>query len=140
MLVLLTFSLLFILLIHLQFFVFDTEIGLPASFFLIQKIHLHVSFFLFRCCWTNLFSLDFSLSITLLLFSYSCLAVNHFSFPSGVSVKDFHFLFIDCVCRFLLFLNSKCSIFGLSWTFCKSSSVSLTIKDTFNFKRNNPYL
>ena len=40
----LTVSSLYILLIHLQFFVFDTEIGLPASFFLIQKIHLHICF------------------------------------------------------------------------------------------------
>ena len=111
-----------------------------SLFFLDSEDSFACFFLLFRCCWTNLFSLDSSLSFTVLLFSYSCLAINHFSFPSGVSVKDFHFLFIDCVCRFLLFLNSKCSIFGLSWTFCKSSSVSLTIKDTFNFKRNNPYL
>ena len=41
----LTVSPLYILLIHLQFFVFDTEIGFANPlFFLIQKIHLHVSF------------------------------------------------------------------------------------------------
>ena len=44
---------------------------------------------------------------------------------AGVSVRDFYFLFICCV-WFLLFLKGKCSIFGLSWTFCKSSSLSLT--------------
>ena len=40
----LTVSLLYILLIHLQFLVFDTEIGLPVSFFFIHRIHLHFSF------------------------------------------------------------------------------------------------
>ena len=160
----LTVSLLYIPWIHSQFFHSDIDIcfinifsslhsadsfaifclwhwdWVASLFFLDSEDSFACFFLLFRCCWTNLFSLDSSLSFTVLLFSYSCLAINHFSFPSGVSVKDFHFLFIDCVCRFLLFLNSKCSIFGLSWTFCKSSSVSLTIKDTFNFKRNNLYL
>ena len=54
-----------------------------------------------------------------------CLANTRFSFSSGVSVRDFFFLFIGCV-WFLLFLKGKCSIFGLSWTFWKSSLLSLT--------------
>ena len=84
----------------------------------------------------SLFSLDSSLSFTLLRFSYSCLAINRFSFSSGISVKNFCFLFICCV-WFLLFLKGKCSIFGLLWTFCKSSSLSLT-KTPLILKGTNP--
>ena len=93
-------------------------------------------FSLFRCCWASLFSLDSLLLFTLLHFSYSCLAINRCSFSSGISFQDFCFLFI-CYVWFLLFLKGKCSIFGLLWTFCKSSSLSET-KTPLISKETNP--
>ena len=97
------------------------RLGLPTPFFLDSEDSFARFFSLVRHCRASLFFLDSSLSFTLLHFSYSCLAITRFSFSfsSGVSVKDFCFLFICCV-WFLLFLKGKCSIFGLSWTFCKS--------------------
>ena len=108
-----------------------------ASLFFLDSEDSFACFFsLFRSCWASLFSLDSSLPFTLLHFSYSCLAINCFSFSSGVSVKDFCFLFICCV-WFLSFLKGKCSIFGLLWTFYKSSSLSLT-KTPLISKGTNP--
>ena len=132
-------SLLYILLIHLQVFVFDTEIGLPVSLSLFSRFRrfIRTFFFLFRHCWASLFSLDSSLSFALLLFSYSRLAINCFSFSSGISVQDFRFLLIGCV-WFLLSLKGKCSVFGLMNIL--QIKFIISDKDTFNFKRNNPYL
>ena len=95
------------------------RLGLPTPFFLDSEDSFACFFSLVRRCWASLFSLDSPLSFTLLHFSYSFFSNHSFFFSSGIWVKDFCFLLICCV-WFLLFLKGKCSIFGLSWTFCKS--------------------
>ena len=57
-----------------------------SLFFLDSEDSFAHFFSLFRRCWASLFSLDSTLSFTLICFSYSCLAINRFSFSSGVSV------------------------------------------------------
>ena len=111
----LTVSLLYILLIHLQFLVFDTEIGLPVSFFFIHKIHLH--------------------------FSFSCsVATGPTSFPL---IPHFHLPFFFSHIHYLCLVSfiSKRQIFNF-WTLLNILQTKFIISDkgTFNFKRNNPYL
>ena len=107
------------ILIHLQFFVFDTEIGFANPLF--SWFRRFICTFLFpgqTLLGQPLFPRfpTFIYPSSFLIFVFS----NHsFFFSSGVWVKDFCFLLIRCV-WFLLFLKGKCSIFGLSWTFCKS--------------------
>ena len=118
-------------------FVFDTEIGFANPLF--SWFRRFICTFLFpgqSLLGQPLFPRfpTFIYPSSFLIFVFS----NHsfFFFSSGVWVKDFYFLLICCV-WFLLFLKGKCSIFGLSWTFCKSSSLSLT-KTPLISKGTNP--